>query len=337
MRRLANLNPLRWGGDAQQAHNDVNLLTLGRRDEDGDERTRGDAQFALDLYLRDQEEAMQARFPPPGRGFARRELAFLRGWAVGARKEEVDYRPDWTHPGPAEAGFVYDFAPSEVVPDVGGKGKGKEVVIDVDAEKESVGTLLVCAQCMDPLLVRADGITDGGEEEVRRRKVWGLRCGHLIDGKCYEALRKPEEEAGADAARAPKVEAPTDAKGKGKGKAKARDDEDEYEEDFDELFDLEEDLVPNPIRSRLRPRALGVVSQSAAVGPSAFELAVPLSRPRKRAVVKRKGKAKPKQPVVEARHEWMCPVPGCGRLHASEKIDGLWVNPAEKGAVAVFV
>lgn len=32
----------------------------------------------------------------------------------------------------------------------------------------------------------------------------------------------------------------------------------------------------------------------------------------------------------------MCPVAGCGRLHVSEKIDGVWVNAAEKGAIRVF-
>ncbi|KAJ7470965.1 hypothetical protein FB451DRAFT_1472761 [Mycena latifolia] len=338
VRRLANLNPLRWGDGAEPRLNDVNLLALARRDDDGDERTRGDAQFALDLFLRDQEDAMAARFTHPARGFARRELAFLRGWTGGAQEEE-DYRPEWTHPGPAEAGYVFDFAPSEIVPAVSGKGKGKEVVIDVDAEKENVSTLLVCARCLDPLLVGSDGIAEGGEEEVRRRKVWGLRCGHLIDGKCYEELRKPvEDEAAAPAAAPDDVEAPSDrkgkGKGKGKGKAKARYEDDDEDEDFDELFDEpfdEEDLVPNSIRSRLRPRAPGIP-----LTPSAFELAVPLPRPKKRAP-KRKGKGKPKKPVVQARHQWACPVAGCGRLHTSEKIDGVWVNAAETGAVAVFV
>ncbi|KAJ6524291.1 hypothetical protein DFH09DRAFT_1418871 [Mycena vulgaris] len=338
MRRLANLNPLRWGDDAQQQRvNDVSLLALARRDgddADGNERTRDDAQFALDLYLRDQEDSMYARFTHPARAFARRELALLRGWTGGAAKDDEDYRKEWTHPGSAEAGYVFDFAPSEIVPLVTGKGKGKEVVIDVDAEKDSVSTLLVCAKCLDPLLVRSDGITEGGEVEVRRRKVWGLRCGHLIDGKCYEELRRPVEDEEAAPASKPDdddIDAPPDPKGKGKGKAKAkapaRDFEDEDE--HDELFD--EDLTPD-IRSRLRARPSGT-----SLAPSAFELAVPSARRRRRAAPKRKGKAKPKKPVVEARYEWACPVAGCGCMHTSEKIEGTWVNAADKGAVGLFV
>ncbi|KAJ7692078.1 hypothetical protein B0H17DRAFT_1330855 [Mycena rosella] len=343
MRRLANLNPLRWGGN--DTHTDIDLLALSRRrtGADGDERTRGDAQLALDLYLRDQDDVMRTQWAHPARGFARREIALLRGWAGGAPKDEEAYRAEWTHPGAPEAGYVWDFAPSEseiVVPK--GKGKGKEVAIDVDAERENVCTLLVCAKCLDPLLMRADGITEGGEEEVRRRKVWGLRCGHMIDGKCYEALRKPEEEGKPDTLDAPAVAEPT-GKGNGKGKAKAREVEDD-DEDFDELFDEEEeeDLVPNPIRSRLRPRTLGMDPSAPAPAPSAFEITVPLPRARPRKTKRKgkgkgKGKGKMRKPVVEAKHEWTCPVAGCGRVHVSEKVDGVWGNGADRGAVALFV
>ncbi|KAJ6577931.1 hypothetical protein B0H19DRAFT_1121887 [Mycena capillaripes] len=335
MRRLASLNPFRWGDDAQQLQrvNEVNLLALAH--PGGDERTREDAQIALDLYLADQEERMNRRFAHPARGFARHELALLRGWAGGAAKDDEDYKREWTHPGDAEAGFVYDFAPSEIVPAVSGKGKGKEVVIDVDAEKEGVSTLLVCARCLDPLLVRSDGITDGGEEEARRRKVWGLRCGHLIDGKCFEELRKPVEVPDADATyeRRPSPEPEADVKGKGKAKAVVEEEEPKY----DELFD--EEPAPS-IRSRLRPRTSGGSTST----PSAFEIAAPLPPPppsRKRAPPKRKGKgkgkARPKKPVVEARYEWACPVAGCARVHVSEKIDGVWGNAPDRGAIGMFV
>ncbi|KAJ7032131.1 hypothetical protein C8F04DRAFT_668562 [Mycena alexandri] len=227
----------------------------------------------------------------------RRLISIFGGRRVA--EEEENYKPEWTHPVKAEAGFVFDFAPpSEIVipstpPPAGkGKGKAKEVVIDVDAEvdaeaqrkeRESVSTLLVCARCLDPLLVRADGVVEGGEAEVKRRKVWGLRCGHLIDGKCCEELRKPPpcvEAATSDGVDADaegtseegkgKAKAKATGKGKGKGKAKAVDEEfedededelepeQEQEEEHDELFD--EDLIPAPvaqssgIRSRLRPR-----------------------------------------------------------------------------------
>ncbi|KAJ7503354.1 hypothetical protein B0H11DRAFT_2222637 [Mycena galericulata] len=324
--RLADLNPLRWGAAAR--HSDIDLLALRR---DGDERTRGDAQLALDLYLADQEDALHARFAHPARGFARRELALMRGWVGGAGMVDEDYKKEWTHPGTADGGFVFDFAPSEIVPAVSGKGKGKEVVIDVDAEKEGVSTLLVCARCLDPLLVRSDGITDGGEDEARRRKVWGLRCGHLIDGKCFEELRKPvEDEPAPGEPSAPDEREPSpEPKGKGKGKGKAREVVDE-EEEFDELFD--ENPLDN-IRSRLRSRTSGPLPST----PGAFELAVPSPRRARRAPTKRKVKAKPKKRFVEARYEWNCPVAGCARVHISEKVDGAWVNAPEKGAIGVFV
>ncbi|KAF7375469.1 hypothetical protein MSAN_00434900 [Mycena sanguinolenta] len=361
MRRLASLNPFRWGDELLGQHHDVDLLALA---DDTDERTRGDAQLALDMYLQEHEDRFNARFSHPARGFARRELALLRGWrggfrfggtgAGGGADEEEAYRPEWTHPASADAGFAFDFAPSEIiVPEAEGtgnrKGKGKEVVIDVDAEKEGVSTLLVCARCLDPLLVRADGDTDGGEEEARKRKVWGLRCGHVIDGKCLEELRRPvEEDADARAAdttdeRAASPGPQSRQVGKGKGKAKARDLVEEEQEN-DELFD--EDVPSssgdNGIRSRLRSRASAPGAFTSIATPSAFDIAVPVPvPPRKRPPPKRKGKgkgrARPKKPVVEARYEWVCPVAGCGRIHMSEKIDGVWVNAPEKGAIGMFV
>ncbi|KAJ6477644.1 hypothetical protein C8R45DRAFT_1007552 [Mycena sanguinolenta] len=360
MRRLAALNPWRWGDELLGQHHDVDLLALA---DDTDERTRGDAQLALDMYLQDHEDRFNARFSHPARGFARRELALLRGWRGGfglgvgtGVDEEESYRQEWTHPASADAGFVFDFAPSEIiVPEAGagnGKGKGKEVVIDAEKEKEGVSTLLVCARCLDPLLVRADGDTDGGEAEARKRRVWGLRCGHVIDGKCLEELRRPvEEDADAEAApaettdeRAASPEPQSKHAGKGKGKAKARDVVEEEHEN-DELFDEDApNITDNSIRSRLRSRGSGpgsgLTTFTSTATPSAFEIAVPLS-PRKRAPPKRKGKgkgrARPMKPVVEARYDWTCPVAGCGRIHTSEKIDGVWVNAPEKGAIGMFV
>ncbi|KAJ7190778.1 hypothetical protein GGX14DRAFT_482610 [Mycena pura] len=330
--RLASLNPFRWGTAPDQPVNDVNIIALAQRSDE--EHISGDAQLALDLYLQDQEYTLGSRFAHPARDFARREVALLRRWAGGATKDDEDYKKEWTHPGTPEAGFVFDFAPSEILPAVNGKGKGKEVVIDVDADKEGVSTLLVCARCLDPLLLRSEGITEGGEEEARKRKVWALRCGHLIDGKCLDGLYKPLDDTNAPAA----LDV-SDSKGKGKGKGKAvapaiSDKEDE-EQELDDLFGDSDagDLIPTPpMRMRLRSgAALGV--------PSAFALAAPPSRSRRGRTAKRKGKgkAKPRKPVVEARYEWACPVAGCGRRHMSEKIDGLWVNSADKGAIGLFV
>ncbi|KAJ7284357.1 hypothetical protein C8J57DRAFT_1708862 [Mycena rebaudengoi] len=347
LRRLASgLNVFR--GSAwrdEQPQNEVDFLALARPwADDEDERTRDDAQIALDLYLRDQRAQLIAhdrRFGHPARSFAQRELALLRGYGAGGREQE-DYKAEWTHPGKPDPGFVFDFAPAEIVPAVKGKGKGKEVVIDVDAEKEKEGvsTLLVCAQCLDPLLLRADGITEGGEDEVRRRKVWGLRCGHLIDGKCFEELRRPVEDPVPEED-TPAVEADTStstdasgSKGKGKGKGKARAVSPEPDEDPDTNLAADASSLFNPIRSRLRSRGSAPIPSL----PGAFEIAVPSPpRPKKRAPPKRKGKARPKKPVVEAVYRWVCPVAGCGHEHVSEKIAGVWCNGQGLGAVGVFV
>jgi hypothetical protein len=256
--------------------------------------------------------------------FAWRELALLRGWVRRAAKDDKEYQ---THPRTADGAFVFGFVPSETVFAVNGKGKGKQVeVIDVDVEKEGVSTLLGPA-------ARALGRYHGrGEEEACRRKVWGLRCGHLIDGKWFEELRKPVEvedpDSGAlDATERPPSPEPED---NGKGKAKAPELAEEEQEQQDDLFDND---TTNNIRSRLRSRASGSGAPSMA---GAFEIAVPLpSPPRRRAPPKRKVKPKPKprKPIVEARYEWTCPVASCGRVHVSEKIDGVWVNAAEKGAI----
>ncbi|KAK7032708.1 hypothetical protein R3P38DRAFT_2618518 [Favolaschia claudopus] len=364
LQRLMAMNPWRWGDDLLGDHDDVEFLAVNSAAEDGD-LTRGDAQLALDLYLQDHEDRFNSRFGPPARGFARRELAILRGFRGGraAADEEENYRAEWTHPGSADPGFVFDFAPSEIVPAVegNGKGKAKEVVIDVDAEKEAgggVSTLLVCAKCLDPLLVRADGIMDGGEEEAKKRKVWGLRCGHLIDGKCFEELRRPAEAVEAASGSgddAPPPSTDTMEKGKGKGKANELEVDEEHDHDHDHHDDLEDgssSSIPDTssIRARLRPRGPAAGSMPGGFPPPvfgeppAFSIAAPLPPPppapsRRRPQPKRKGKgkAKPKKPVVEEEWRWYCPVAGCAREHVSQKIEGVWVNAPERGAIGVFV
>ncbi|KAJ7314628.1 hypothetical protein DFH08DRAFT_1041250 [Mycena albidolilacea] len=386
MRRLASLNPFRWGdGDTaagEAAHHDVEFLALRGGRGGRDDRTRGDAQLALDLHLQDHEDRFHARFAHPARGFARRELAFLCGWGGGdaggalsangwgrggaGDGEEESYRREWTHPPAPDAGFVFDFAPPNEAlaasPQPKGKGKAKEVVIDVDAEVElkqeekgEMSTILVCVRCLDPLLVRSDGVPDRGEE---RRKVWGLRCGHLIDGKCYEELRRPpvsveDAESGGALDTSADLEVEAESQGKGKGKGKAREEEREEE---DELVD--EDAGPSGsgsdnIRSRLRSRASASGSHGhhhhhihtrAHTQPisGAFDVAVPPPPPPPRAAAakrrKGKGRAKPKpKPRVEARWEWTCPVAGCGRVHGSELVEGVWVTEEGRGAIGLFV
>ncbi|KAJ7651179.1 hypothetical protein FB45DRAFT_889849 [Roridomyces roridus] len=298
--RLSDYLP-RFGGGGHLAH----------LDDEEDERTRADAQIALDIFLTEQNDVVGRR------GFAQREVALLRTWRRG-HKDDVDYKPEWTHPPHADGGFVFDFAPSELsmAPPAGGKGKGKEVVIDVDEvqEKEGVSTLLVCAKCLDPLVLRPDTMP---EEEAKRVRVWGLRCGHLIDGKCLEELMKVEEEE----------EEMGIAEGSGKGKSKASEQEDDLDSLFEDQAPLEQDTS---IRSRLR-------SRNHASTVVAFEIAVPLPPRPKKKLKARKSKSKPKKPVVEARSEWLCPVEGCARVHVSERIGGVWGDAPGQGAIGVFV
>jgi len=104
-----------------------------------------------------------------------------------------EYRVAYTHPYPPAPGFTHDFeSPS---PSVG--------VIDVDEEpgpstkasgssspsknNENFNTL-VCARCLDPLVL---GGSNMFEDERSRRRLWGLRCGHMLDGKCMDELMKP--------------------------------------------------------------------------------------------------------------------------------------------------
>ena len=107
------------------------------------------------------------------------------------RRTTHEYRVAYTHPYPPASGFTHDFeSPS---PSVG--------VIDVDEEpgpstsgssspsknNEDFNTL-VCARCLDPLIL---GGSNMSEDERSRRRLWGLRCGHMLDGKCIDELMKP--------------------------------------------------------------------------------------------------------------------------------------------------
>ncbi|KAI0247038.1 hypothetical protein BJV78DRAFT_1157476 [Lactifluus subvellereus] len=104
-----------------------------------------------------------------------------------------EYRIAYTHPYPPAPGFTHNFeSPSPVS------------VIDVDEEpgpstkatgsfssnknNENLNTL-VCARCLDPLVL---GGSNMSEDERIRRRLWSLRCGHMLDGKCITELMKPQ-------------------------------------------------------------------------------------------------------------------------------------------------
>lgn len=253
------------------------------------------------------------------------------------KEEEVDYRKSYTHPAGPEPGFTFDFAPSAspesadpspfpstsqsnpiIIDDDAGANivKSSSTTAEVNASPSAslkLSTLLVCANCKDPLLLGSANT----DEEARRLKIWGLRCGHLIDGKCLNRLSIPIPVLG---------EEDTTGKSKGKGKAKAVEPEDDY---HDELTSA--DLFgTSPIRSRLRSSSHQ--GQGGSDNLSMFHQltsAVP-------SFLKRKRKTKEK---VEQEFKWACPVEDCGKMHTSVKMNGEW--GAEKargeGAIGVFV
>lgn len=231
---------------------------------------------------------------------------FMQSNAHRVRHIEPDYKPAFTHPGHPAHGFAFDFAPptndmlsssSPVIvdgssgPSAGGSG----------AHIDESNTILICTQCMDPLVT---GESNTGDEQTRRR-LWALRCGHMFDGKCIEELMKPLLVLDAQGEFS-EAELPRGDKGKGKAAP--------VENGDDPL-----NLVSNTIRSRLRSRG----NDS--------------TRPTRPLPSRAKGKGKVQAPVVEAEYQWNCPVAGCERMHSSVKIGGKWTADDKNGAIAMYV
>ncbi|KZT29903.1 hypothetical protein NEOLEDRAFT_1174882 [Neolentinus lepideus HHB14362 ss-1] len=280
------------------------------------------------------------------------------------RPPDIEYKPEFTHPGQPQSGFTFDFSPPA--------STSKSVIVIDDSpwpsssSSEDTSNVLVCAHCLDPLTV---GGMDMGEEAEKQRRVWSLRCGHMLDGKCIEALTKPLPASESELVQ---EEDKADVKGKGKarstnlpepyvllkarGKRKAKADPDP---------DPAEAPATNSIRSRLRshhsrlPETPPLVPEPPAPDeselpsmPGSFDARPirPLSRRRTgragtppirvsaaRPGRRGKGKGKAKQPVVEREYEWTCPVAGCGMVHCSLLIDGKWGMDRERGAIALYV
>ncbi|KAF9460367.1 hypothetical protein BDZ94DRAFT_1266375 [Collybia nuda] len=276
------------------------------------------------------------RFGHPARAYAYQEM-MLQRYRNHARTQNIQYRPEYTHPGKPESGFTFDFAPpSFTVEDVQKpKEKSPPIVIDLeetDAEGSTAGpstlsessgplslnTLLVCARCLDPLVL-GGGLVG---EEGRRKKVWALRCGHMIDGKCLDILGVPsaedeEKDQELEQEESPKGSTVIDIKGKGKAKAV-------------------EEPIPGPppeensMRSRLRSRTQSHIIPSSAIIPSSsstIPTSTPDPPPQPPSPVKlgKRKRGKAAKPQIESTHEWTCPVAGCEKVHASVKIGGVWV------------
>ncbi|KAI0368607.1 hypothetical protein BV20DRAFT_998283 [Pilatotrama ljubarskyi] len=347
-----------------------------------------DAWFGLPHHLEAIRPA--GRFPPP------------------AEKIPL-WKPEYTHPHKLAPGFTFDFAAPDEPSTIHSSGTSSPdtvIVLDEDVAGPSSGasasssataveTTLVCARCLDPLvLAPADG---SSPEDAKMRRVWALRCGHMLDGKCVAELMVPPDLPAAPVSIEPPDEAAASSD-KGKGKARA----DTQPADAPVAGDqapaavqdrkgkrkavepLEREGPPkrptfaapaepeedNSIRSRLRSRtrAAADVSPSSSGGPGASahvtpaedgwstggimssprrggrHLGVPSPSarqgqgPRSRAKGKGKGRAKvERKPVIEAEHEWRCPVAGCGCVHYSVRVDGVWTNDEGRGPIALFV
>ncbi|KAG2145314.1 uncharacterized protein EDB93DRAFT_1151560 [Suillus bovinus] len=273
----------------------------------------------------------------PGDRLMRGDLRLFNAHVPG-RPSEPDYKPEYTHPVKPPSGFTYDFESSSMTPasivDIDGPGSSSS------SSSRSGETMLTCPRCHDPLML---GAADVAEDRAKRR-LWGLRCGHLLDGKCVEELMKPIPLVSPDPVDT------ADVQGKGKGKAR---EEDELElpgaylncsvksrgkETDPNIFNIFGEPEFSSIRSRLRPRPPLPSHPSgplpAGPGPSHGRAR---AAPRLPVKAKANGKGRAKVPSVEAEYEWTCPVGGCGCVHVSQLIDGQWIMDEKKGAITVFV
>ncbi|KAF8071558.1 hypothetical protein FPV67DRAFT_881154 [Lyophyllum atratum] len=308
----------------------VNYHGAGDDDDDDEDYPGMQIMLAHELGLDGGD-----RFDHPARGFALQEMLFRSRDRIRQRHQEPEYKPEYTHPGQPEAGFTFDFAPPE--PEPGALPKVAPIIIDLEgldsddapvagpstqsapaSPASSVHTLLVCARCLDPLVL-GGGLVG---EEGRKKKVWALRCGHMIDGKCLDVIGNPENaptlEVSEDLADVLELDTRTGGSVKGKSRARAED------------MDVTPPAAENTMRSRLRSRhslpgapVVSHTSASTSTSVSATHTHSPTT------LGKRK---RPLKPRIEATHEWKCPVAGCGRIHASVKLDGSWVpEPASGG------
>lgn len=131
------------------------------------------------------------------------------------------------------------------------------------------------------------------------KRLWGLRCGHILDGKCVRELMRP-----VDARESGDAKPSMEINGKRNGTAAG---------------EPEQEAAPREGGGPLRRLRSGRVVSAT--------------------ITRSKGKQKQRaqEPKVERVHEWPCPVSGCGRTHKTNLISGTWKSDESEGAILMYV
>ena len=312
-------------GDAGQMINNNNYYRNTLRNIAGGERARATGRWSQDDYDAVLARILTAPNPP--------EILYFPPSDDARRPEyrEPDYLPLYTHPVKHLPGFTPDFIPASDPPPANAGSSSEDIIIVEDspvastssASSDEATSLIVCAQCLDPLTL------NNGTEDAQSR-LWGLRCGHIIDGKCMQKLMQPPQTVVDDQQiLVPKLEQDQRA-------TTATDDD-------------------HSVRSRLRSYRSGQHTPAQAPTPPTWrrrnlfarwwgaddeddedDPVDLIPRPNHHRGKRNKGKNKVVEPAVEATHEWTCPVSGCGKVHTSLLIEGKWTVDKERGAIGIY-
>lgn len=104
-------------------------------------------------------------------------LGFGQG-PPGGGLQFLEYQPSFTHPKKPQASFTFDFTPSDPIVILDSAGLDSPSSLELTKQ-------LVCAKCSGALLINVEG------PDAAKRKIWGLRCGHLLDGRCVAQIMRP--------------------------------------------------------------------------------------------------------------------------------------------------
>ncbi|KAI0649182.1 hypothetical protein C8Q79DRAFT_999028 [Trametes meyenii] len=143
-------------------------------------------------------------------------------FGVPAAEKVPFWKPEYTHSHKLSPGFTHDFAPADDPSSQTSASSPRSVIVlDEDEAGPSSGpsasSSATAVETTLPLvLAPADS---SSPEDAKMRRVWALRCGHMLDGKCVQELMQPPEPL-APAEVAPPEE-PLTGKGKGRWKPAA--------------------------------------------------------------------------------------------------------------------